>query len=82
MTLSERLQTIREGAKQRIPEESRRIMERAVDDLRRSGALERAVKVGVRAPDFALTSAAGRSVKFTELLARGPVVLSFFRGRW
>lgn len=82
MTLSERLQTIREGAKQRIPEASRLIMERAIDDLRTSGALDRVVKVGQRAPDFALTSAAGASVKLSALLARGPVVLSFFRGRW
>ena len=82
MTLSETLHTIREGAKQRIPEATRLIMERATDDLRTSGALDRVVKVGQRAPDFTLTSAAGTPVTLSDLLARGPVVLSFFRGRW
>ena len=82
MTLSEQLQTIKEKSRERIPAESRAIMERAVDDLRRSGAVDRAVKVGERAPHFTLPNAAGRSVDLAELLKRGPVVLSFFRGRW
>jgi hypothetical protein len=82
MTLGERLQTMREASKQRIPEATRQVMERATEDLRRSGAVERAVKVGARAPDFTLPNASGRPVRLSELLARGPVVLSFFRGRW
>lgn len=82
MSLKERLETIKAGAAKRIPEESRRIMERATDDLRASGAVDRAVKVGEPAPDFALPNAAGRTMRLADLLARGPVVLSFFRGRW
>jgi AhpC/TSA family protein len=82
MTLSEQLQAIKETSRQRIPAESRAVMERAVDDLRRSGAVNRVVKVGERAPDFTLPNAAGRPVALAELFRRGPVVLSFFRGRW
>jgi hypothetical protein len=82
MTLAERLDEIREGAKARIPHERRAIMQRAVDDLRSSGAVDRVVKVGQKAPDFVGRSAAGRLVKLSELLVRGPVVLGFFRGRW
>jgi hypothetical protein len=82
MTLSDQLQAIREKSRARIPAESRTIMERAVDELRRSGALDRVVKVGERAPRFTLPTASGRSVDLPELLGRGPVVLSFFRGRW
>ncbi|MBI1735117.1 MAG: redoxin domain-containing protein [Candidatus Rokubacteria bacterium] len=82
MTLGEQLADIREKAKGRIPPERRQIMDRAVDDLRKSGAVERVVKVGQHAPDFVLRNPAGRIVKLSDLLARGPVVLSFFRGRW
>ena len=82
MTLSEQLQAIKEKSRERIPPESRAIMERAVDELRQSGALDRVVKVGERAPHFTLPAASGRAVDLTELLGRGPVVLSFFRGRW
>jgi hypothetical protein len=82
MTLGEQLHAIKEKSRERIPPESRASMERAVDDLRRSGALDRVVKVGERAPHFALPNATGRSVDLADLLGRGPVVLSFFRGRW
>jgi hypothetical protein len=82
MTLRERLDGIREGAAKRIPAEARQIMERATHDLRASGAVDRVVKVGTRAPDFTLPDASGRAVRLADLLARGPVVLSFFRGRW
>ena len=82
MTLSEQLQAIKEKSRERIPAESRAVMERAVDDLRRSGAVDRVVKVGEHAPDFTLPNATGRLVALAELFGRGPVVLSFFRGRW
>ena len=51
-------------------------------DLRDSGILDRVVKVGQPAPDFTLPNRDGKPVALTALLARGPVVLSFFRGRW
>jgi peroxiredoxin len=37
---------------------------------------------GDRAPDFELQNAAGRAVRLSELLTRGPVVLTFYRGAW
>ena len=58
------------------------IMHRATEDLRKSGILDRIVKVGARMPSFALTNHDGRQVSSQELLARGPLVLSFFRGSW
>lgn len=38
--------------------------------------------VGQRAPDFTLPDALGRPVALADLLAQGPVVLSFYRGEW
>jgi peroxiredoxin len=57
-------------------------MERAIDDVRASGILERVVKVGQPAPDFTLPNTDDKAVSLATLVARGPVVLSFFRGRW
>jgi peroxiredoxin len=37
---------------------------------------------GDRAPDFVLENASGRMIRLDELLARGPVVLTFYRGAW
>ena len=82
MTLREQLDHLREAAKTRIPPEARAIMERSIEDLRASGIMDRIVKVGGPAPDFTLPNATGRPVSLGELRARGPVVLSFYRGRW
>lgn len=39
-------------------------------------------KVGDVAPAFALQSASGHTVALAHLLAKGPVVVSFYRGEW
>ena len=41
-----------------------------------------ALKPGDRMPDFLLPSAEGRLVHSAELLAAGPLVVTFFRGLW
>ncbi len=41
-----------------------------------------ALAVGDTAPDFALPDAMGRETRLSDLLARGPVVLTFYRGSW
>jgi hypothetical protein len=82
MTLQEKLDTMREASKTRIPPEARAVMQRSVDDLRASGIMTRVAHVGQPAPDFTLPNAEGRPVSLTDLRARGPVVLSFYRGRW
>jgi peroxiredoxin len=45
-------------------------------------AAQGALAVGDRAPDFALPDATGRTVRLSERLAEGPVVLTFYRGAW
>jgi hypothetical protein len=82
MSLEEKLAATRAGAATRIPPERQAIMHRATEDLRRSGILDRIAKVGAPAPAFELANHDGRRVDSTELLAGGPMVLSFFRGAW
>ena len=82
MALQEKLDAMREMSKTRIPPEARAVMERSVADLRASGIMSRVAKVGQTAPDFTLLNAGGQPVGLKELVARGPVVLSFYRGRW
>ena len=82
MTLQERLDAMREASKVRIPAEARAVMEKSLDELRASGIMERVARVGQTAPGFTLPNASGQSVHLEDLVARGPVVLSFYRGRW
>ena len=82
MTLQEQLDKLREASKARIPADARAVMGRSVEDLRASGIMNGIMKVGQPAPEFTLPDAAGRQVSLTGLRGRGPVVLSFYRGRW
>jgi hypothetical protein len=81
-TLAEKLDAIREGGKKRISEERRAVMTAATERLRASGILERTVKAGDPLPPFSLENQAGRRIESGDLLGRGPVVLTVFRGSW
>ena len=56
--------------------------DRMVERLRRNGAGANAPQPGDVLPAFGLTDAQGRFVTSAELLADGPLVLSFYRGSW
>jgi peroxiredoxin len=57
-------------------------MQRATDELVDSGQAQRAKKAGDTAPEFALLDPDGKQVTSRQLLARGPLVISFYRGVW
>ena len=82
MSLKEKLDAIREASSKRIPPDRQAIMHRATTDLRTSGVLDRIVKVGQPMPMFAGQAHDGRTISSADLLGRGPLVLSFFRGHW
>lgn len=64
------------------PPEIHPIMERATQELIASGQATRAIKAGDQAPAFVLNDAHGKPVSSVELLAQGPLVISFYRGVW
>jgi hypothetical protein len=82
MSLREKLEATRAASVSRRPPEQRAIMERATDDLRASGIVSKVAAVGQMAPSFTAQNYDGRTVSSSELLARGPLVVSFFRGAW
>lgn len=82
MPLKEKLDAMREASSKRIPPDKQAIMHRATADLRTSGILDRIVKVGQPMPAFAGVAHDGRTINSGDLLARGPLVVSFFRGHW
>ena len=82
MTLEAKLEAIREQSRTRMPAETRAALLKSIDDLRASGIMDRVARVGSRAPEFTLPNVAGQLVSLGDLRARGPVVLSFYRGRW
>jgi hypothetical protein len=57
-------------------------MHRAVEELRTSGAVGRVLKAGDQAPEFVLPNAAEQPIDSRALLAKGPLIVTFYRGRW
>jgi len=66
----------------KAPPEAVAIMRRATAELIESGLAEQALKVADRAPAFTLPDADGNPVRSADLLARGPLVVTFYRGVW
>ncbi len=54
----------------------------ALEDLAKSGISERILKSGDQAPDFSLPNANAETVRLSDVLAQGPVVVVFYRGAW
>jgi len=82
MSLEDKLAAVREASAKRISPERLAIMHRATDQLRTSGILDQVIKPGASAPDFTLNDQDGNPVTLSALTARGPVLMSVFRGFW
>ena len=82
MSLKDELKALREKAEAKRRPEIVATMHRAVDELRASGAPGRVLKVGDAMPHFALPAGDERIVDSRALLAKGPLVVTFYRGRW
>ncbi len=82
MSLAENLDAIRARGAKRIAPERRAVMLATTKALGESGIVGRAIKVGDRLPEFSLGNTDGATVHSTELLGKGAVVLTVFRGKW
>jgi hypothetical protein len=75
------LKTIADGLSAKAPDASA-ALHGYIEELRASGIMDRVRKVGETAPGFELVATDGRVVSLDSLVTRGPVILTFYRGRW
>ncbi len=80
--LQPQLDRITEQTRRLVPEERFAPAERSIAELLDGGYESHLPAVGSGMPPFSLPDAQGRSVSSTDLLALGPLIVSFFRGRW
>lgn len=81
-SLQDQLDEITANTRRLVQPERLAVGERAVEDLFATGIAEKILPVGAQAPEFALKDANGKLVRSADLLALGPLVIKFFRGRW
>lgn len=83
MLLQPRLDEITQNTRKLVQADRLAVSEQLIADLFRTGIEEAILPVGSKAPEFSLPdSISGKLVHSADLLALGPLILNFFRGRW
>ena len=80
--LQDQLDEITANTRNLVQPERLAVSERAVEELFATGMEQRILPVGAKAPEFTLRDSTGRLVKSSDVLALGPLIINFFRGRW
>jgi hypothetical protein len=82
MSLREDIQNFMAQFIKQVPEEIQKVMQEEAEHLAQSGIAEKSLKTGDKAPSFSLPNIFGKDISSQALLARGPLVVSFYRGGW
>jgi peroxiredoxin len=81
--LQDQLDRITQNTRALVQPERLAYSEKATANLFNTGIEDQALKVGTQAPEFTLEDAVThKPVNSADLLALGPLVVNFFRGRW
>jgi len=82
MTLQERLSAMKKESLATKPPEVVAIMLQEVEKLVQAGIAGKAIEAGEVLPEFTLPDENGDLVNSKDLLSKGPLALSFYRGIW
>jgi peroxiredoxin len=83
MSLQDQLDRITQNTRALVQPERLAVSEMATEDLFNTGIEDRTLRAGAQAPAFTLEDAlTHKPVRSADLLALGPLVINFFRGRW
>ncbi len=76
------LRSAAEASARKAPPEVLAAGRKGIEEVAASGILKTALGVGATMPEFTLGDAQGKPVRSADLLARGPLVVVFYRGAW
>ena len=82
MKLQEKLNAMKKESIAGRPPEVVAVLLGEVEKLVQSGIADKAINVGERLPEFTLPDENGNLVSSKDLLAKGPLAISFYRGVW
>ncbi|MFS4494561.1 peroxiredoxin-like family protein [Maribacter sp. 2308TA10-17] len=81
-TYQDNLKGLRENLGKMLPENVLRVFDNDAEALHTQHQSILKLKIGEKAPDFSLSNATNETVKLSNLLQKGKVVLAFYRGTW
>ncbi len=82
MGLTEQLNDLRQQLGREIPQEILKEIGQFVQGLVQSGIEKSSCQADDTVPSFVLPNVAGQMISSEAILAKGPMVLSFYRGIW
>ena len=82
MSLQENIAEYLVGFRQKAPENVQELMKVATQNVADSGIVDKAPKKSDVLPAFSLPNQNGKTVNLADLLVKGPVVVTFYRGGW
>jgi hypothetical protein len=82
MKLQEKLIAMKKESIVGRPPEVVEVLVGEIKKLVQSGIADNAIKTGEALPEFTLPDEKGNLVSSKDLLARGPLAVSFYRGVW
>ncbi|WP_299459309.1 peroxiredoxin-like family protein [uncultured Microscilla sp.] len=82
MNFQQRLQSIKERIEGNLPADYLKVMHGATEDLKQSGIQEKVLKPGQKMPAFNLLNQDQNPIDSQQLLNKGALVITFYRGVW
>ena len=82
MSLAEELGKLMQEISATVPQETLAVIGNAMGRLQEAGVVDNCLQAGDRAPDFSLSNIQDEMISSSDILARGSMVLSFYRGGW
>jgi hypothetical protein len=82
MKLQDKLNEMKEQSRQKLPPEAASLMRQTTEELAQSGILDGVAQVGATMPAFQLEDEHGNLLNSAHFIAKGPLVISFYRGVW
>ncbi|GAB5466857.1 MAG: peroxiredoxin-like family protein [Candidatus Kapaibacteriales bacterium] len=80
--LMDKLEMRKAESMAKMDPEKAQTYEMGIMKVAESGAMDRILPVGTKAPDFTLPNTEGGETKLSDKLSEGPVVLVWYRGGW
>lgn len=82
MSLHEKLEAVAGESRKKFPGDALQVLMKFREELKEQGLKDKIPGEKELLPSFDLEDEEGRSISSEDFLASGPMVLTFFRGRW
>ncbi len=81
-TLAQQIDELNKNLTQQVPPEVLTSFGQSIEDVKKLQLEDHCIKVGDTFPNFQLKNTTNQVIELNDLLQKGPIIISFFRGSW